>query len=77
MEHLPGWACPQKEENERLPPPIPGEEASIGYGQKIIMQGQGQRITWEVQLKVLNATWVEVAEVNIWGCVTSCCCAVD
>ena len=32
-----------EEENERLPPPIPGEEASIGSGQKITVQGQGQR----------------------------------
>ena len=32
--------CPWKEGNERPPPPIPGEEASIGYGQKITLQGQ-------------------------------------
>ena len=45
MEHLPELARPWKEENEHLPPPIPGEEASIGYSRKITVQGQGQRIT--------------------------------
>ena len=29
-EHVPELACPWKEENEHLPPPIPGEEESIG-----------------------------------------------
>ena len=41
MEHLPELACPRKEENERLPPPIPGEEASIGSGQKDNCAGAG------------------------------------
>ena len=43
MECLPEWGCPWKEGNERLPPPIPGVEVSIGYGQKITLQGQYHR----------------------------------
>ena len=43
--NLPGLACPWREENEHLPPPIPGEGASIGSGRKITVQGHGQRIT--------------------------------
>ena len=47
MDGAPAWIGTPMEGRERacLPPPIPGEEASIGSGQKITVQGQGQRIT--------------------------------
>ena len=39
MKWLPEWGCPQKEGNERLPPPSLVEEASIGCGQKDSLAG--------------------------------------